>query len=156
MMNLRNSLLVKYQSYTEQGHVAFAVTLSTYVKSETIAKSHRMADFWDNHFLHRIKRSLPMKLKTQFDHDFIVEKSPDGFFHYHGLLAFTKEAARKFWISGELKAQIRRDLESFRHEGEYRPFCVNKFLIEPIRQGQVGAWIRYITKENEIPTSSSH
>lgn len=156
MMNLREALRTKYDGYAAQGHAIFAVTLSTYVKSESIARSHLMSDFWDSHFLHRVRRCLPFKLKTHSDHDFVIERSPEGYFHYHGLLAFTHEAGERFWPKGELNPKVKRSLDTFHNKGAYRPFCVNSFLIEPIRAGQLAAWIHYITKENEIPTSSCH
>ena len=155
-MNLREELIHKYNGYEARGHSVFTVTLSTYVKSEAIAKSDRMRNFWDHHFIHRVKRCLPFKLKEQLDHDFIVERSPEGHYHYHGLLAFTSDAGKRIWHDGALDAQLKRDLDSFRRAGGYRPFCVNKHLIEPIRSGATDPWCKYITKSNDIPMSGRH
>jgi hypothetical protein len=115
-----------------------------------------MRNFWDHHFIHRVKRRLPFKLKEQLDHDFIVERSPEGHYHYHGLLALTSNAGKRIWHHGALDAQLQRDLDSFRRAGSYRPFCVNKHLIEPIRSGVADPWCKYITKSNDIPMSSTH
>jgi len=155
-MNRREELMLKYNGYEANGHSVFAVTLSTYVKSEAIAKSDRMRHFWDQHFIHRVKRCLPYKLKEQFDHDFIVERSPKGHYHYHGLMAFKPIAGTRIWHDGALNAQLKRDVDSFRRAGGYRPFCVNKHLIEPIRSCAPDPWCNYITKSHDIPMSSTH
>lgn len=155
-MSLCEELMHKYNGYEARGHSVFTVTLSTYVKSDAIARSDRMSNFWNQHFIHRVKRCLPFKLKDKFDHDFVVERSPEGHYHYHGLMVFTADGGKKIWRDGKLSVKLERDLLSFRHKGDYRPFCVNKHLIEPVRSGELDAWIRYITKENEIPNSSTH
>ena len=155
-MLFREELIQKYTAYEANGHSNFTVTLSTYVKSEAIAKSDRMRHFWDNHFVHRVNRCLPYKLREKFDHDFIVELSPEGNYHYHGLMAFKSDAGQRIWHDGALDAQLKRDLDSFRNAGMYRPFCVNKHLIEPVWSGGADRWCRYITKSGDIPMSSVH
>lgn len=155
-MTRREVLMLKYNGYEALGHPVFAVTLSTYVKSDAIARSDRMRNFWDQHFIYRVKQRLPFRLKEKFDHDFIVERSPEGHYHYHGLMAFTSEGGKRIWRDGALNAQLKRDLDSFRYESDYRPFCVNEHLIEPVRSGDPNPWCNYITKSNDIPMSSTH
>ena len=155
-MNRREVLIQKYNGYKAHGHAIFAVTLSTYVKSKYIAESDCMRHFWDQHFMHRVKRRLPFKLKKQLDHDFIVERSPAGHYHYHGLMALTSDASKRIWHDGALDARLKRDLDSFRVAGDYRPFCVNKHLIEPMLTDAADPWCNYITKSTYIPMSSTH
>lgn len=155
-MNLREELICKYNGYASLGHAVFAVTLSTYVTSEAFARSYHMSNFWNQHFIYRVRKRLPFKLKDKFDHDFIIERSPEGHYHYHGLMAFTSGAGKKVWHDEKLDAQIGRDLDSFRDAGKYRLFCVNKHLIEPMRSGDPDPWCTYITKSNDIPMSSTH
>lgn len=154
-MSLCEDLVRKYNDYEAQGHAVFTVTLSTYVKSEAFARRH-MSSFWNQHFIHRVRRRLPYKLKDKFDHDFIVECSPGGCYHYHGLMAFTSDAGKRIWRDGKLDAQLTRDLDSFQQAGDYRLFCVKKHLVEPMRQGGSDWWCKYITKSSDIPMSSVH
>lgn len=142
------NLLDKYDAYRESGLRLFTVTLSTFITSRSYAQSDRMRHMWDAHFIPRVQRSIPYKFKEKIDHDFIIEASPDGHYHYHGLLAMTPEAASSIWKEGALKRQLTRDLDSFRHAGELRPFRINKHLIEPVREGELVAWIKYITKNS--------
>lgn len=150
-MNLRENWLCKYRGYEAQGHAAFTVTLSSYVKDERLATSDDMRKFWDFHFIYRVDKCLPFKLKKKIDHDFIVERSSGGHYHYHGLMAFSGEAGKRIWRDGALNAQLQRDLNSFRRPSKNRPFCVNTYQIDPLRSG---AWMWYITKEKQIPMSS--
>ncbi|TAL97443.1 MAG: hypothetical protein EPN69_03145 [Rhodanobacter sp.] len=155
-MKTREYLMHKYESYEAQGHSIFAVTLSTYVKDDELASSDDMRKFWDFHFIYRVDKCLPYKLKKKFDHDFVVERSKAGHYHYHGLLAFTDEAGKKIWRDGELNTQLQRDLNSFRSKGIDRPFRVNTYFIEQKRSCGIGAWITYITKAKEIPMASTY
>jgi hypothetical protein len=153
---LRKELKQRYSTYESIGYSTYAVTLSTYIASRGFAREN-MRDYWDCHFIGRVKRCFPFKMKNQFfDHDFIVEKSPGGHYHYHGLMAFPSDTSKKIWRDGELNPQLRRDLDSFRSRGKHRMFCVNKHLIEPVHSCLLDTWIRYITKEKDIPLSSTH
>lgn len=145
MMTLTTRLSDKYRHYRSIGHAAFCVTLSTYVKSEAYAKSDRMRHYWDNHFIFRVKRCLPFKAKI--DHDWVVECSPKGFYHYHGFLAVESAYVHKVWTGNALHKQLRRDLDSLAIESPYRPFRVNAHLIEPVNN--VEAWTTYSTKQNQ-------
>lgn len=84
---------LKYNSYQNDGKTVFTVTLSTYVSSEKLAKSDRMRKFWVHEFLYRVAEQLPYKLKESIDHDYVIERSDEGFFHYHGLLPGTPARA---------------------------------------------------------------
>lgn len=139
-----HDLLSKYQHYQHQGHLVLAVTLSTYITSEFYAASDRMRHMWDQHFLRRVQRRLP--LKAAFDHDWIVERSPDSYFHFHGFLAVTAGYASRLWKGSQLNKRLARDLKSFSKLGKYRPFRINSFLVEPV--SNVAAWATYITKES--------
>jgi len=138
------NLTKKYEHYEKQGHLILSVTLSTYIKSAMYAASDRMRHFWDQHFIRRVQKRLPKQLV--FDHDWIVEKSPDGYFHFHGFIAVIREYAFRLWNDNHLNKRLTRDLYSFRSAGKYRPFRLNSFLIEPVNS--VVAWSTYITKEN--------
>ena len=147
---------LKYNSYKNDGKAIFTVTLSTFVKSEKIAKSDRMRKFWICEFMYRVTEQLPYKLKESIDYDYVIERSPDGKYHYHGLLAMPKEAGDKIWKDGMLNKELDRDMQALRKRGEYRDFAVNSFLIEPIRAGQtVEQWIHYMTKTHDYISSSS-
>lgn len=153
---LRKELVQRYGVYESIGYSNFTITLSAYINSRGFA-IESMRDFWNSHFIGRVVRCLPYKMKKEFfDHDFVVEESPGGHYHYHGLMALPPDVAKKVWCDGALNAKLRRDLDSFRSKGRHRPFCVNKHLIEPVRQGRLGNWVRYITKENNMPLSSVH
>jgi hypothetical protein len=139
----QHNLLTKYQHYDSNGHLVLAVTLSTYVRSERFAESDRMRHMWDQHFIRRIQRRLP--IHETFDHDWIVERSPDGYFHYHGFIAVPGTYSHRLWKHNQLNKRLTQDLNSFTNAGRYRPFRINSFLIEPIRN--IAAWATYITKE---------
>lgn len=141
-------LISKYSAYQAQGKLVLAVTLSTFMKSDRYAASSRTESFWNNHFMHRVKRYLPDDYREKFDFDYVLEKSPDGFWHYHGLLAIPAEASCKLWRDDELNPHFQNDLNSMRTTGLYRPFKINSYKIEPIRDGAIGItkWAQYMTK----------
>lgn len=145
------NLELKYHHYFKDGKLVLTVTLSTYVRSNNFAASDRMRHFWDQQFMHRVKKQLAPWQWNQIDHDFLLEESPDGYWHFHGLLAFTPETGRKIWKDGALNRHLARDLDSFRTAGAYRSFRVNEYLIEPIRDGMMPEfWTRYITKTSNF------
>src|ERR1700761_2616839 len=80
----RQDLEVKYVGYELQGHLVLCVTLSTYIKSQKYALSDRTRQMWDHHFIGRVRRCLPFKAKEKLDYDWVMEESPEGFWHYHG------------------------------------------------------------------------
>lgn len=148
---MKNMIFEKYKHYKLLGHGVFAVTLSTYIRSEAFAFSDRMSHMWDQHFLRRVRRRLPET--TSIDHDWIVEKSPEGFFHYHGFLAVPSQYVGRIWQSGRLHKQLNLDLLTFRRAGRYRPFRINSFLIEPVHS--VRAWNDYIHK-GDFPMTTKY
>lgn len=146
---------LKYNKYEQDGKSIFAVTLSTYVSSEKIPKSDWMRKFWDREFLYRIKEHLPHSLRGKIDFDYVIERSPDGKYHYHGLLSMPKEAGDRIWKSGVLNKHLDRDLKALSKTGPYRKFAVNSFLIEPIRVDlTVDHWIHYMTKTHDYIVST--
>lgn len=148
-------LIEKYLEYERNGYRLFTVTLSTYVKSDSVAKSDRMRQFWDNQFINRINQRMTAKLKDRFDHDWIIEESSTGHYHYHGVLAFKPEAAERIWLEDGLHKDLRADLDSFKFESDRRPFKINKFLIEPMIDGDAKRWLQYMTKDWHLaPTGS--
>lgn len=158
IMNFRDELILKYAHYEETGLRLFAVTLSTCVKSSWYVKKSDLRSLWERHFIYRIKKRLPYKLKSKIDHDFVIE-SPScngGGYHFHGIVALTPEGAERIWFNGALHKQLVRDLDSFRACGRSRPCNVNKYLVEPIAAGKRDSWIQYITKESDLVASSLH
>ena len=159
-MQEREQLLIKYRAYLEQTHVVFAVTLSTFIKSPMIARSHRMQHFWDQHFIRRVQRRVPVRVKL--DHDFIIELSPpkkvfdkrdpngipkyrtECYYHYHGLLAVKSEHSHRLWKDGSLNPELHASLTSFQSAGKYRPFKIPSFDFAPAKN--LEAWGRYIFK----------
>jgi hypothetical protein len=148
-MTSTTTLIDKYTHYKAAGHGVFAVTLSTYVKSDRLAASDEMRLFWDFHLIYRVKRCLPFKAKL--DHDWTVEESPDGYYHYHGFVAIQCGHTHRIWtVEKGLSVKLRRALDSFATKGKYRHFRVNKYLIEPV--DKVEAWATYSTKQCEVRT----
>jgi hypothetical protein len=139
----RHKLQQKYSDYENQGHLILGVTLSTYITSDWYAKSDRTRQVWDHHFIGRVLRRLPSK--PRLDHDYVLEKSPDGFWHYHGLLAVSSDYGARLWKEGALNSQLKKDITGFRKRGRQRPFTINSFRIEPLKS--VEAWCNYITKQ---------
>jgi hypothetical protein len=148
-------LAAKYREYASQGMLVLAVTLSTYVSGDRFAASAAMSYFWNEHYIRRISRLLPFKLKNKLDHDYVVEKSPDGYWHYHGFLAVPMQIAHRIWHDEALDRRLRRDLDSMQSAGTHRPFRLNKYLIEPIREGcKEEAWAGYMTKTDSYISSA--
>ncbi len=142
-MNYREELITKYNHYLTQDHLVLTVTMSTRLYSEAIAYSDVMRQFWDREFLYRVKRNIPSS--ATLDHDFVVESSRAGMWHYHGLLATRRCNAHALWKDGKLNRRISRDVAALRHDRpQYRQFVITSFLIEPVNS--VEAWCRYITK----------
>jgi len=147
MMTFTTPLITKYNHYRTLGHAVLAVTLSTYVKSPWFAASDRMRKFWDHHFIYRVKQCLPYKARTKLDHDWVLEESPKGKYHYHGLLAIDSAYAHRIWSPIGLSAKLSNALDSFAQAGNYRDFRINKYLIEPV--ASIEAWTTYSTKQNQ-------
>ena len=146
---------VKYDHYEKIGHAIFAVTLSTFLSSEKIARSEWTGKFWEHDFLYRIKKHLPLALREKIDHDYVMERSDAGHWHYHGLLAMPKEAADMIYKDGQVKRQLDRDLKALNKPSPYRKFAVNSFLIEPIRPDlTIGNWISYLIKTHDYIVST--
>jgi hypothetical protein len=146
---------LKFNSYEQHGKAIFAVTLSTYLSSEKIARSDWMRKFWERDFLYRMTEHLPYALKNKLDYDYVIERSDEGHWHYHGVLAMPKDAADRIWKDGALKPQLDRDLRGLRQKGDHRKFAVNSFVIEPIREGlTVEDWISYMTKTRDFISSA--
>lgn len=143
-MNHRNQLSTLFNGYKNQGHGVFVVTLSTFVKSEAFAKSPKMTDFCSSVFIRRIQKHLPWKDKSKLDFEFVIEQSPDGFFHFHGFLAAPKNVADRIYSGGKLNMNIARDLTCLNKAGKYRTFKVNKFEIVPATN--IDQWVNYIMK----------
>ena len=146
---------LKYNKYEADGKAIFAVTLSTFVSNEKFAKSDRMRKFWVRDFLYRVSEQLPHALREKVDYNYVIERSPHGHYHYHGLLATPREAGDKIWRNGMLNKELDRDLQALRKKGEYRDFAVNSFLIEPVRAGLVDQWVGYMTKTHDYIMSSA-
>jgi hypothetical protein len=143
----RTHLHETFRSYIEHGHLVLTVTLSTYVTSDQFAESDRMRHFWDAHFIHRVERRL-LPYRSHLDHDYVLERSPDGFWHYHGLIAVRESCATRLWKHDRLNPRLAKDLRTFERRGQYRPFRVNSFLIEPPKN--LKAWCEYITKKGQV------
>jgi len=143
-MTFEENLIKKYIHYQSNGNAVFFVTLSTFITSAWFAHSDRMSSFWNKHFIHRVKACLPYKFKNKIDHDYVIERSPDGFYHYHGLLALPSEQAHRIWKEGKLVHRLDGALQSFKRAGKYRPFCVNAYEIEPA--ANPAACAKYFTK----------
>lgn len=143
----RALLLKKYQTYQTQGTAIFAVTLSTYVQDDRYAAydADNMRRYWDHDFIYRVRTCLPMRAKI--DHDWVLERSPGGHYHYHGFLAVEQAHATKLWCDGALRSKLKRAIDSHATAGKYRGFCINAHLIEPVTN--VAAWACYITKQNQ-------
>ncbi|SEJ05521.1 hypothetical protein [Frateuria terrea] len=156
-MKTRELLSTKYNAYLADGNAVLAVTLSTYVRSAKFASSDCMRVFWDQHFMHRVQRCLPYHVHPKIDYDYVVERSPGGHYHYHGLLALPQPYGD--WLCEGIRSKwLRRDLNSFRRAGQYRPLRLNSFRIEPIRpDGSVDAIARYLTKTPDyLPSSETY
>lgn len=156
-MSETDKLTHKYSHYLDQGHLVLAVTLTTNVYNDQFAASPSMRSFFERYFLNQIDRCLPCRLKGKFDFDFVVEQSPSGLWHFHGLLAFRAEVGRRIWNDSGLNRHLRRNLNSMRSQGELRPCCLIDYEIEPIRCGAAGIkdWTRYITKTSTFISSST-
>jgi hypothetical protein len=141
----REQLRQKYEGYLDQGHFVLCVTLSTYIKSAAYAYSDRTRQMWEQHFIRRVLRRLPYKAKAKLDYDYVMEESPEGHWHYHGLIAVESEFTDRFWKNNALHSQLEGDIRSLRRVGTQRPFKINSFEIEPIKS--VRAWCGYIMKQ---------
>ena len=145
-MNNKEMLVTKYSHYEYLRHAIFAITLSTYVKSEKYARSTRFESMWNNHVIYKIRDKLPYKAKAKIDHNYVIELSVEGFYHYHGLVAVPAAYGKYIYQNGCLNKNLERDLRSFRRVGIYRYFRINTHEIKPCYDSI--NWIDYITKES--------
>jgi hypothetical protein len=147
---LSTQLQEKYFHYAESvGHSVFTATLSTFVTSKAVV-AREFERFWNHDFMFRVLRVLPKPLRQRVDHDFVVEQSPEGHFHFHGLFAADRNANRWLWKDGQLNRQLEASVASLAHRGEYRAFSVPAYLIEPWRPAD--GWCTYICKDKNTLT----
>ena len=149
---LRKISRTKIESYIAQGHGVFTATLSTFVDSRSIAKA-AFPRFWNYEFIHRIEKRLPFSLRKAIDHDFDIEPSKEGHFHFHGWFAVKSAAIHKIWRDGKLTPAVKRDLEALAKIGRQSTFSVNSYLVEPLRPDDLERWIKYSSKD-PAPISS--
>jgi hypothetical protein len=142
-------LQLKYETYQSQDMIVFSVTLSTFVKSDWFASTGAMRCYWDHHFIYRVRTCLPFRAKI--DYDWVLEESPDGYYHFHGLLAIQNKYKHRIWRDGALCSKLNRAIDSHAKAGRYREFRVNAHLIEPITN--IAAWCNYITKQTDVYTA---
>jgi hypothetical protein len=102
---------------------------------------------WDKHFIGRVQEALPVKAKEKIDHDYLMEMSPEGYWHYHGALAVPSRFGESLWKSKEraLHPRFAKAIYGLRDRGKYRLFKINSYLTEPMVN--VAAWFTYITKQ---------
>ena len=109
----------------------FATTFSTFTKSQHVAV-REFPRVWDREIIYRISKYFPSHLNNRIDHDWIMEMSLDGHYHYHGLIAVDNELTKYIWRGNEINPNLKRDLDALSSKGKYRPFRIPKYLIEPI------------------------
>ena len=150
--NPNNDLTDRFQCYLDQGHLVLTATLSTYVTSDAFARSEAFRSMWNKHFMEKVYKRLPVgSRETTVDYEYIIQCSPDGYWHFHGFLATPAPYADRLWTSSGLNRHLRNDLESFRRAGIYRPCRVNSFLVEPVEK--IVAWSIYSTREPDSTSS---
>ena len=144
----QSDLFSRFRYYQEQGLLVLAVTLSTCVTSDFVARSERFSQIWSKHFIEKLHKRLPKNLKTtSLDYEYLIEQSPDGYWHFHGFVAVAANVAARFWTTEGLNHHLKRDLNSFRKAGKYRSCRVNSFLIEPVTNCY--RWSNYCTKSKD-------
>ena len=145
----RQSLLFsRFKHYQEQGLLVLAVTLSTCVTSDYVARSERFSQIWSKHFIEKLHKRLPKNLKPTFlDYEYLIEQSRDGYWHFHGFVAVAPNVAERYWTTEGLNHHLERDVKSFRKAGKYRSCRVNSFLIEPVTSCY--RWSNYCTKSRD-------
>src|ERR1017187_10977048 len=113
--NRQSDLFSRFKYYQEQGFLVLAVTLSTCVTSDFVARSERFSQIWSKHFLEKLHKRLPKNLKaTSLDYEYLIEQSPDGYWHFHGFVAVAANVADRFWTTEEgLNHHLKRDLNLF-------------------------------------------
>ena len=147
-----NDLTKRFQGYLDEGHLVLTATLSTFVKSDSFAHHERFMSLWDKHFMEKVRKRLPREAgDSAVDHEYIVQCSPEGFWHFHGFLSTSAKYSKRLWSNEQLNRHLFNDLWSFRKAGPYRPCRVNSFQIEPVRK--VVAWSRYTTRESDSISS---
>ena len=144
----QSDLFSRFKYYQEQGLLVLAVTLSTCVTSDFVARSERFSQIWSKHFIEKLHKRLPKNLKTtSLDYEYLIEQSPDGYWHFHGFVAVAANVAGRFWTTEGLNHHLQRDLKSFRKAGKYRSCRVNSFLLEPVTNCY--RWSNYCTKSRD-------
>lgn len=150
-MTPKQQLIHKYLHYQSIGKSIFTVTLSTYIKEQPFPPTHMFSRMWDNYFITKVKKRLPYK--EPLDHDYVIELSPPtldskgsytSYYGYHGFIALNSSYEYRIWSNGHLNKHLCGALKSFRRKGLYRPFRINSYLIEPVKN--IESWIEYLHK----------
>ena len=122
-------LTQRMSGYRKRGHLVLCATLSTLVTSDGFAHSESFSQMWTKHFVEKLHKRLPAGIsRNLIDHEYLIQRSPEGFWHFHGFVAVDRSIADRFWKDGILNRHLGKDLLSFRKAGRYRSCRINSFL----------------------------
>ena len=130
-----STAFTEFKSYSEQGHLLLAVTLSTKIKNneegERFTESQFFRALWDQHLIDQFALLIPSKKSWLIESWYRLHRHPA--FHFHGIVVIHKDYAARVWMDGELRPRITRTLNSWRKNRKgVRPCEVPQFHISRI------------------------
>jgi hypothetical protein len=127
-----STAFTEFKSYSEQGHLLLAVTLSTKIKNteegERFMESQHFRALWEQHLIGQFEKLLPKRKTWSLDHWYRIHSAPS--YHFHGIVAIHKDYAERVWSNGVLRKRLFRTLNSWRRNRQStRPCEVAQFHI---------------------------
>lgn len=163
MNTIPSTTFSEFKSYSEQGHLLLAVTLSTKIKNteegERFMESQHFRALWEQHLIGQFALLIPSTKTWSIESWYRLHRQPA--FHFHGIVVIHKNDADRVWNNGELRARLTRTLNAWRKNRKgVRPCEVPQFEISRIANTQdhcaeynswgaeaIGNWMTYCAYE---------
>ena len=163
MNTIPSTTFTEFKSYSEQGHLLLAVTLSTKIKNNEegvrFTESQVFCALWEQHLLGQFALLIPSEKHWLIESWYRLHRHPA--FHFHGIVVIHEQYAERVWKDGELRPRLTRTLNSWRKNRKgVRPCEVPQFHITRIANSPdectaynswgaeaIGSWMNYATHE---------
>jgi len=170
MSTIPSTAFTEFKSYSEQGHLLLAVTLSTKIKNteegERFIESKNFRGLWDRHLVGEFQNLLPKKKHWSLDHWYRLHSVPA--YHFHGIVVIHRDYADRVWSNGVLRKRLIRTLNSWRKNSKgTRPCEVPQFHITRLANSPdecaeynswgadaISFWMNYAAHESKTSTTN--
>jgi len=122
-------------SYSENGHLLLAVTLSTKIhptpEGLMFSSTEQFLSLWKKHLVNEFAMLLPSSKHYLIGNWFSLHIHPS--IHFHGIIVIPKQFGNRVWHDGALRKRVSRTLKSWKENKRgTRPTSVIQFHISRI------------------------